>query len=279
MTISGHFDKFINSVDDCIRSGPDEPGRVLALRTLLTDALRTDEFVLACLDRVMDFMNPDAGVWMNPPLFSNADLDYSVRMIYWPPNYSNNPHQHNSWTVTGVLHNKLAVRIYAPDNNADCQLRIERSFVCGVGEVGYIYSPCIHSITNPSDTSSVSLHIFSALVANRSDDDGAEGDDHKQTVWYPAPMKGEILKGAFRRALTTHIKILANKTTAESVALLDKVFELGDLSVKLACIKALCRLDAEHAARKLTMVSNAYSEPLRSELISISKRVLKGSGQ
>jgi len=271
--MSNHFDSFINSVNDCLRSDAREHTRVLAVRQLLADALGQEDFILACLERVMDSMDPSVRTWNNPPLFSNVDLDYSIRMIYWPTNYSNNPHQHNSWTVTGVFHNELKVTIFVPDNSTESGLRNEKSFVCGRGEVGYIYSPCIHSITNPTDLPSVSLHIFSALQANALAQIW-EGNESKQTIWYPSPLKGEILKSGAQRALLAHIEILKCIQLPGSLTLLDGVFELGDLSVKLATIKALCGLDAERAARKLSTVSALYSEPLRSELKDLSQRVL-----
>lgn len=268
----GHFEIFIESVNDCVRSRAKEEARVLALRALLADSLSQEEFVLSCLERVMQSMG--SAVWHNPPLFSNADLDYSVRMIYWPSNYSNNPHQHRSWTVTGVFHNKLKITIYNLDNSTESGLRAERSFVCGRGEVGYINSPCIHSITNPSDSPSASLHIFSALLANAASEQVLEGNEDFQTIWYPSPVKGDIVKGVGRRALLAHIEILKRIHLPAAVTLLDRVFELGDLSVKLASIKVLCEFDTDHAARKLSAVAGSYSEPLRSELIGLSQRVL-----
>ena len=275
MIMSSYFDSFIKSVDDCLGSDSREQVRVLTLRELLSDFLTQEDFVLSCLERVTDSIGPCPEVWNNPPLFSNVDLDYSIRMIYWPPNYSNNPHQHNSWTVTGVFHNKLKVTLYVLDNTTESGLSVEKSFVCGRGEVGYIYSPCIHSITNPSDIPSASLHIFSALLANAASEQGVEGNENKQTIWYPSPLKGEILKGVAQRALMAHIDILRHIHCPQSLTLLDRIFELGDLSVKIASIKALCGFDTEHAARKLSEVSMLYSEPMRSELIALSHRVLK----
>lgn len=272
--MSSSFDNFITSVDDCLGSDLPEQAQVLTIRSLLASFLVQEDFVLSCLERVMNSMGPGLNAWNNPPLLSNVDLDYSVRMIYWPPNYSNNPHQHNSWTVTGVFHNELKVAIYVPDKTTESGLGVEKSFVCRRGEVGYIHSPCIHSITNPSDIPSASLHVFSALSANATSEQGLEGNENKQTVWYPSPLKGEILKGVAQRALMAHIEILKHIQSPKSLDLLDKTFELGDLSVKLASIKAMCGLDATLAARKLSAVSKLYPEPLRSDLIALSQRVL-----
>lgn len=273
---NSRFDTFINSVDHCLRSTSHEQMRVLALRSLLSLSLREEDFVLSCLDRAMSSMGPNTRSWHNPALHSDVELDYSIRIIYWPADYTNNPHQHNSWTVTGVLHNRINVTIYLPDKTTESGLRIEKSFACGRGEVGYIYSPCIHSITNPTNTSSVSLHIFSAILANAIPNDNLESES-KQTIWYPSPLKGDIVKGIVRRALLTHIEILKHIHCPESLALLDKVFDLGDLPVKLASIKAMCRFDNKHAAHKLNEVSMFYSEPLRSELNALSDRIVQST--
>lgn len=274
---NSRFDTFINSVNHCLRSASHEQMRVLALRSLLSLSLSEEDFVLSCLDRAMSSMSPNPRSWHNPALHSDVELDYSIRMIYWPPEYTNNPHQHNSWTVTGVLHNKINVTIYLPDKTAESGLRIEKSFACGRGEVGYIYSPCIHSITNPANTPSVSLHIFSAFLANAIHNDNLDGGDSRQTIWYPSPLKGDIVKGIARRALTTHVEILKQIQRPESLALLDRAFDLGDLPVKLASIKAMCRFDNKHAAHKLNEVSMFYSEPLQSELIALSDRIVQST--
>jgi predicted metal-dependent enzyme (double-stranded beta helix superfamily) len=267
------FEDFVAAVNQRLASEPGEEARVLAVRALLTKALADPEFVLSCLRRVTDLMEERPKSWPAAPVHANAELDYSVRMIYWPPRYANNPHQHRTWTVTGVFHNRLEVSIYRLDGARPVR---EKSFACGRSEVGYIFSPCVHSISNPTPAPSASLHIFSAYLANAA---GLEGDEGKHTVWFPSPRPGEINKGATRRALTTHIEILRGIPGAESLALLDRAFDLGDLTVKLHSIKAMCEMNFKHAAQKLERVSAYYPEPARSELRAIGERVMRTQGK
>ena len=128
---------------------------------------------------------------------------------------------------------------------------------------------------NPTDAPSASLHVFSAYTADAA---GLEGDEGQHTVWFPSPRTGEVNRGATRRALATHVEILKDMPCEESLALLDRAYDLGDLGVKLQSIKAMCGMDSGRAAQKLERVSAYYPEPARSELLAISERVMRARG-
>src|SRR5262249_32090070 len=46
------------------------------------------------------------------PMHRNARLCYQFRVFFWAPGFVSAPHQHNTWGVTGVLHNRSSVVLY-----------------------------------------------------------------------------------------------------------------------------------------------------------------------
>jgi predicted metal-dependent enzyme (double-stranded beta helix superfamily) len=264
----------IAAVDERVRSSQTERGRVMGTRAILVDALRREDFLLDCVECILVTMSRLLAGWANPPLHANLELDYAIRLLYWPPHYENNPHQHNSWTVTGVLHNQIRVTTYDLCPGASpVGLSVAKSFECAAGEVGSILSPCIHSVSNPTPSVSVTLHVFSGLAANSGVSEGDEESDPKRTVWYPSPLKGRFHRDVVPRALTANLAILSRITGRRSTALLEKVFDLGDTRIKLASVKALCGRDVASAACRLAQLSELCPEPDRSRLSDLSHKL------
>jgi len=272
------FESFVSSVDRTLRSTSIVRDRARTVCALLTQALSQEQFKLDCIERAMSTMNETLVTWRNPPIYRDQELDYRIRMIYWPPHYENNPHEHNTWTVTGVLHNRMDTIVYRWGERTEVRtLVVEKKFAGEPGHVGYIVPPCIHNVANPADSVSVSLHIFSGLGATVGEDASAEDFEPMGTIWYPSPRKGEIVKGIARRALIAHTEILAQIPGQRSLTLLDRIFDLGDVSVKLASVKAMSRIDIKHTARRLDALSTVSPEPARSKLQRLSTKLLSST--
>jgi predicted metal-dependent enzyme (double-stranded beta helix superfamily) len=272
------FNAFVTTIDEQVRSSRALRDRVLTVRAVLREALTEGRFVLDCVDRVTAAMAAHGPAWRDPPIHADPDLDYSVRMLYWPPGYRNNPHEHLSWTVTGVVHNRFEVHVYRWQGEPNAsELVVDRVIAGGPGEVGYILPPCIHNFSNPTDALSVSLHVFSGLASAAGDE---TLDEHPagQTIWYPSPKKGEIMRGMRRRALLAHVAILARIGGERALHLLDETFRLGDRSVKLESVKAMSVIDPRLAGIRLRELAAISQEPARSELGRLSDRLLAAVG-
>jgi len=273
------FARFVAAVGEQIGTSASDPDQVLAVRRLLTDALQVEGFVLDCVEIVLDSLSDRTRPWRNPPIFVDAQHDYAIRIIYWPPRYANNPHEHRRWTVTGNIHNRLDVLTYAWGIPGDVDsLHVERTIVTQAGEVGYILPPCVHSVVNPAAMLAASFHIFSGLTDRDGKDAGAEDFGSSLTTWYPTPRKGDILRGVRSRALATNIEILERFPGPRSLQLLDETFKSGDARIQLASVKAMCRIDVEHAARRAMTLAEVVPEPARAELSRIGQQLLAASG-
>lgn len=273
------FERFQHAVQAELRGDAPVPDRVRAVRARLTEALSGDEFVLDCVQRVTDGMETPLSRWRNPPIHEDRDLAFVVRMIYWPPRYENNPHRHETWTVTGVVLNRLRVATYRLEEEApDGRLEEEKSLECSEGQVGYILPPCIHSISNASDANAISIHLFSGSPAQRGPGEEDHPAEPSDTVWYPAPRKGDIVRGAASRALMGHCELLERIGTPRAVDLLDRTFALGDRAVRLRSVKAMSRAAPMLAAERVHALAAECNEPARGELARLGERLMIAAG-
>lgn len=132
--------QFYKSIEEIMTSHTDIKSRVKSIRDNLKEALSLDEFRINCIESVLDTMdhclNNDLQ-WHSPEIYNNENLGYSVRIVFWPAFYENNPHQHKTWSVTGVFHNKLNVNTFEMLENP-ARLRRDRLITATKGEVGYL---------------------------------------------------------------------------------------------------------------------------------------------
>ena len=271
---------FIDSVATELSSDKDLHDRILAIEARLAEFLQEKSFVLDCLDRITASMESEGSPWRNPPLHSDPDLDYSLRLIYWPGRYQNTPHEHLSWGVTGVLHNELNINIYQWKGEPyESELIAEPVKRWRAGTAGHVLPPCIHSITNPGDDTSVSLHVFSGNAERDDHDDHRPlpvgGERIGQTIWHAPARKGELARGIKSRALLANVEMLAGAGGEPAIELLDRTFRIGGPSVKLASIRAMAPADPVRAAALLEQLAEDTCEPQRSEMRGLSERLAR----
>jgi hypothetical protein len=83
---------------------------------------------------------------------------HALCLIYWPPEHRSTPHMHTAWTVGGVLSNEIRVATF---EEIDGQLRLLATHRGRPGDVGGITRPpCIHMVENPTDRTSITMHVF-----------------------------------------------------------------------------------------------------------------------
>jgi hypothetical protein len=165
-------------------------------------------------------------------------LKYSVRVIFWPAFNDNNPHEHKTWSITGILHNELDINIYEMLENPK-RLKKQRTILASVGEVGYLIPGCIHNICNSPHDLSVSLHIFNNILSIDRPEENA--------IWYPSPRKHNLIKGAVDRALLSCLSIASNIRNEKSLNIIERIYSHLPLSLKLNAISSMYLIDSSFA--------------------------------
>jgi predicted metal-dependent enzyme (double-stranded beta helix superfamily) len=253
---------FVGGVRHEIALGNSQEDTARSVRRLVREYLSSGPFLLDCIEGALDTMNgPLGSAWTNPPLGEDDELAFSIRLFFWPPGFANQPHRHDDWTVTGVFHNTLTFWTYG---EAPQGLVVERRIEAFAADAGYISSPCIHNVSNESKQISVSLHVFSGAKTQT----GGRG----RSQWYgEAPAKST--QGDRLRALRAFVEAAARVDDPRRSAVLDRLFGLGDSSIKLAAAKAIARLDPALGAERLDELAALCSDGVAAELHRLSKRL------
>jgi predicted metal-dependent enzyme (double-stranded beta helix superfamily) len=243
------------------------------VKRLLANALRDTRFVLDCADAATSAIvsSVQSSTWDNPPIVDDDESQFSVRLIYWPAGSRNSPHRHTFWTVTGVLSNELSFRTYAEPSADGAPLVRQREFRGRAGDVGIIVPPCIHEVSNPSRTPSISVHVFSGPKVL-----GVEANRYERgsTTWFDE--KGNFDDGAERTASDIFgalIALLDTVADPRAAGILERLFAVADISAKLACTKAIARLDPSLAVELLRKVADECIGEDRPRLHAIADRL------
>ncbi|EKD72170.1 MAG: hypothetical protein ACD_45C00744G0006 [uncultured bacterium] len=237
---------FYNSIDTILNNHQELIYQLKSLRDLLKTALAKDGFRLHCIEKILDTMdewNDKEKSWNAPPIFYHDKLRYSVRIIFWPAFYENNPHQHKTWSVTGIFHNYLNIHTYQMLDHPK-RLKKERAIIAAMGEVGYLTPGCIHNVNNITHDLSASIHIFN----NISDIDHPE----ENAVWYPSPRKHNLSAGLMDRALLTCLSIASNIHIQQAFHIIDRIYARSSSSIQLMAIKAMYGFNRAHAKQCFT---------------------------
>jgi len=230
------FFQFINNI---IISERELMSKLLLLRNALRVALQDAEFKLGCVENIIMSMETAKNnniIWQMPNMFSGKDDQFSVRVVYWPAFYHNNPHQHKTWSVTGVLSNQINIATYQFLENE--KLKQDKSMMASIGEVGYLVPGCIHSVSNPTHEVSASLHIFNNVNPLYPEENA---------IWYPAPRKYNLSKGLLERALTVCLDLIDSNDLEQSFNLIQRIYLLSPIALKFRAIHKMYQYDKIYA--------------------------------
>jgi len=278
------FGEFVEQVNNELQASA-EPGRApRAVRTQLRAALSRTGFAVDCVELVLGTMESMAGRWRSPPIYDDEKHQYAIRLFYWPPGFENSPHRHEDWTVTGVMHNALTFRTY---NDVNGSLVEDKHLECRAGDVGYIDTPCIHNVANGSERESISIHIFSGAKITFTDAAGELETRRGRSAWHrasateadrvPDQVGGADFERARQRALSTFTSLLSGTSDPRRAALLERVFVLGALPVKLSVVKALAVADTARAAVKAHELAALCSADVGRELARIGDSLARAA--
>jgi predicted metal-dependent enzyme (double-stranded beta helix superfamily) len=237
---------FLDELDQLIDVAADAKATVRPVRHSLIRALKDPGFGLACIERVLDGLDPGHFGWRYPKIHRDPAREYSVCVFHWPPGLSNAPHRHDMWTVTGVLHNRLRFTTFRVEPSR-AGLIPEKRIDAWSGEVGYICTPCVHNVENPSEAPSLSIHIFSHPRAASAAVDFVEYPMEGTIPQLHGPVSA-ALDGATREyVLASCAEMVGAHSHLRSLPLLDRILGLAQARAQLVAVKGHVR--ARSAAR------------------------------
>lgn len=185
-----NFQNFVSDIDKLFANNIEEKNLIFSIKELLEHNIKNDDFLLDIIEIILSDISKDKfSNWKNLPIYKGVEGKYVVQAFFWSNYRSNLPHQHKTWAVTGVMHNHINVYTYKwQDDTPNSTLIDDRSICAKRLDVGYLLPDCIHRVTNPSSSGSMTLHVFNIM------DPKTGGKD--EVIWYPKPRKMNFLEGA-----------------------------------------------------------------------------------
>lgn len=242
------FEVFVAVANATIDVERDVRARNLALRTVLSNTLQDDEFVVDIAERALIRLVNDGDNWTNSPLHVDPARGFAVNLIYWPAGVSCAPHQHQHWTLTGVVYGDIVTTTYLRDP----AMRIDRRFEGRPGDVGYIEPPCIHNVGNPYRCPALTIHLFGGDPVNES---GATARLNDATVCFEDDDTTAFIPNPQRTAAATLADVLASTQSKRGTHLLRRYSEPAISSlVRSEMLKGLLRRKPSEALSALRQI-------------------------
>jgi hypothetical protein len=225
---------------------------VRAVQNALGAALATEEFVIDCLEIEL----AHAGEAQRPPdLWVVPERGIHVRLVRWAPGVGAGPHEHTSWTVTGVIHNRLEIQTYRmEDAYARRELVPKNRFFADRGAVGHIYEPCIHEPRNTTERGAASIHVFNENDRPRIEAEvgpiaglGLESARDRRPAGARAVTPNERLMGVCGQ----QVAMLLGFRSERAFHHLEAIYRLGNAPTRVFAARALLRFDRPLAERRL----------------------------
>lgn len=155
------------------------PAVMTAAKAAVSSSLTSPEFLADCIELELQRLER-VGAWRGglEPFARIPRLGIRFAFGYWRPGVTTGPHEHTSWTITGVYRNTLEVVTYDYDESYRRQRPVEKNrFVAQAGRVGSIDRHGIHAPRNGSTSWTMSFHVISPR-------------DGLRPRAYPAPVPG-----------------------------------------------------------------------------------------
>lgn len=149
------------------------PGRdaVRIAQSVVGTAVVDDQFLVDCFSYELRLIEENRPRLSLTPFFTMPLLGIRFSFGYWAPGGKTGPHEHTAWTITAICRNELEVITFDREKSyRQRELILKNRFHASVGQVGFIYEPCIHELRNPTRDWSLSLHISSPRDGERLSD-------------------------------------------------------------------------------------------------------------
>jgi hypothetical protein len=244
--------------------------RVREVQRLVASGLADEEFRLDCLERHFAALQTSAPRDGMIPFHVMPEAGARVALAYWGPGVAAGPHEHTDWTVTGVLHNELAVQTFDRDvARRERKLVVKNHFPAGQGLAGHIYDPCIHNPFNPTREWSISIHIFGPNDRPVLADEVGEIPGLSRAPGEgSSPVDGQLAEALAaidrQRGYRAQVAALSGSPSPRARGHLEALFAHGDEVTRRAVVEAVGRVDpprqATLRARMATRELRASSE-------------------
>lgn len=227
--------QFVANLTDAI-SAIDARGRENEIgRPLLKAALSDEEFVLDTMARQLEILRVSDALSQRGPIVLARVPRFHLRLIYWAPGYAVTPHEHDEWTVGGVLLNEVEVAIYDTIDAATPS----RTYVGKEGDVGILDPPTVHQLVNRTSSPSVTLHVFGhkPLELDRDGRTLSAGQPPSREI--DTDNLREYSTGLRQRIELSIVQILAKRPSIASARLLRRLADIGSAETKAAAARAI----------------------------------------
>jgi hypothetical protein len=219
------------------------------LQDELARGLADPDFRLDCIEHDLAAWQVwERSVWtgMKPPIATLPELGFFVMMFFWPPGEVSPPHEHTSWTMSAVFHNRLEVTTFDWNRAVETRrLETRNVFAAEPGRVGYIRDPAIHSPRNATGAGTTSFHIYNC-------DDGPvlheqvgpiEGLASYEKSVDPPARPPELFLRVRQDVLRAHIEAALRFPGPRTMGTLEAIHGAGDAETRDAAERSMRAID------------------------------------
>jgi len=240
-----------------------------AIQEALARGLADPEFRLDCIERDLSvWAGWEASGWngMKPAMIALPELGLFVRVFFWPPGQVSPPHEHTSWTMSAVFHNRLQVMTYHWDRAIAARRLEKRSrFWAESGRVGYIYDPAIHSPSNPGERGAISFHIYNAddgpvLERQVGPIEGLSASAKASDDPTLSARRPEVLRSARESLYRVHAEAALEFPCSRTMEVLEALYRRGDPITRDFVAQSMRAHDAAAADTHLRRLAGAPQE-------------------
>lgn len=196
--------------------------RLNVIRKRMQAALASDEFYVDCAQVLLGQIVSKPGCRF---LFADPLERYTLQVFCWPIGFGNDPHRHDTWTVSGVMMSSLMV-FRSSVSEADCLA--SEPLVAAPGQVGILVPPQFHCLRNIGSETAITFHVFSL-------DDAAHKLDLEGRPTSAPRFEDDDVLAIVRMAVT--------KGGGEAVGCVRTAFSAVGHAAKLELVKLMIRLD------------------------------------
>ncbi|CDG21955.1 protein of unknown function [Xenorhabdus poinarii G6] len=232
---------FAKKINHEITSTQSMPDMIYNIRNIMSVAITDEIFLNDCINELIENIKNTLRINEIKPLYVDYNNKWRMSIFLWNPKSENQPHQHNTWSVSGVMHNKIKIKIYEKINEG---ISVINEIIAIEGKTGYLIPPCIHALGNPDLSEySITLHVFC--------DSDLRKDKNGDTIWLGEndPRDNIDYSIVVLRNLTSCLLLTDKLNQNFQFNILEKIFSLGTPSIKLQAYKKMIRLDISKSKR------------------------------
>ncbi|MBD2795217.1 hypothetical protein ID856_01510 [Xenorhabdus sp. 18] len=242
---------FVKKINHEITSVQSMPDMINNIRNIVSISIVDEVFLYDCVNELIENTKNILNINERKPLYINYENKWRMNIFLWNPKSENQPHQHNTWSVSGIMHNKIKIKIFEKINE---KISVSKELIASEGQTGYLIPPCIHTLGNPDLFEySVTLHVFC--------DSDLKTDKNSDTIWLGKrdPRDNIDYSIVVLRNLTSCLLISDKLSSDLQFDILEKIFTLGSPSIKLKSYKKMIRLNVNKAEKYSSQLESVLS--------------------